>query len=69
MEWDPLFVSAVEPAGSALRVRYATTLRRPPGASELRLRCGIRWADRGRVRWHGWRLDGAAPVGSHRRLR
>lgn len=69
VEWDPLFVSAVEAAGSALRVRYANTVRRPPGATELRLRCGIRWADRGRVRWHGWQIDGAPPVGSHRRLR
>jgi predicted amidohydrolase len=56
-------------AGGRLHVRYANTLRVPPRATELRVRCGLRWADRGRVRWHGWRLDTAPPAPPHRRLR
>ena len=78
IEWDPLFVveaaardtiGATGGAREHLRVGYANTLRVPPGAAELRVRCGLRWADRGRARWHGWRLDAAPPAPPHRRLR
>jgi predicted amidohydrolase len=50
-DWDPVFF-----AGGNPRPSYAVRLRCPAGATELRVRCGLRWSPTGRVRWHGWRL-------------
>jgi predicted amidohydrolase len=55
--------------GERLRVTLGGTTRVPPGATALRVRCGIRWAARGTVRWYSWRLDAAPEPGPHRRLR
>jgi predicted amidohydrolase len=50
-DWDPVFFGGGYP-----RPSYAARLRCPAGATELRVRCGLRWTPTGRVRWHGWRL-------------
>ena len=62
-DWDPVFFEGGYP-----RARFATRLRCPAGAAELRVRCGLRWSPTGRVRWHGW---GLSPVEKtpHRLLR
>ncbi|MBI3972605.1 MAG: carbon-nitrogen hydrolase family protein [Chloroflexi bacterium] len=49
-------VSDAAPEDHQTRARFAARLRSPAGASELRVRCGIRWSPVGRVRWHNWRL-------------
>ena len=72
IEWDPLFLElppAAPPPGGTFRARYANTLLVPPGARTLRVRCGLRWTERGRARWHGWRLVAAPPEAPHRTLR
>jgi predicted amidohydrolase len=50
-DWDPVFFTGGYP-----RPSYAVRLRCPAGATELRVRCGLRWSPTGSVRWHGWRL-------------
>jgi predicted amidohydrolase len=50
-DWDPVFFTSGYP-----NPRYSTRLRCPAGATELRVRCGLRWSPTGRVRFHGWRL-------------
>jgi predicted amidohydrolase len=60
MDWDPVLLEDAAPTpgadGGNARFRYAKQLRRPPGANRLAVRCGLRWAPRGRARWSGWRL-------------
>ena len=61
VDWDPVLLDGVEAGVSAtddavLRVRFAKRLRRPAGATQLGVRCGIRWSATGRTRWSGWRL-------------
>jgi predicted amidohydrolase len=56
VDWHPVFLQGVSPAGETLVAQYGARLRYPAGATELRVRCGLRWAATGRVRWHGWRL-------------
>jgi predicted amidohydrolase len=60
VDWQPLLAERIEDgAGGALRVLLAGRTPCPPGAAHLRVRCGLRWTERGRVRWHGWRIEPA----------
>lgn len=69
IEWDPLPVWRADVSGDRLTASLGHVLRVPEGAAELRVRCGMRWADRGSVRWQDWRLEPARPRGTARRLR
>jgi len=51
LDWDPVFF-----AGGLPHARFTARLRCPGGATELRVRCGLRWSSTGSVHWHGWRL-------------
>jgi predicted amidohydrolase len=77
VDWDPVFFAGTagpdvlevgDVSGGRLYARHAVRLRCPAGATELRVRCGIRWSPAGRVRWHGWRLR-PVPAAPARRLR
>lgn len=70
LDWDPVLLDRAARAGgdSHVRARYAKRLRYPAGATELGVRCGIRWTARGRARWWGWRLR-RAPARAARTLR
>ncbi len=62
VNWDPVLLDrATTDAAGRLVVYYAKALRYPAGATRLAVRCGLRWSPRGRVRWHGWRLQRMAP--------
>ena len=62
VNWDPVLLDrATMDDDGRLFVYYAKALRYPAGATRLGVRCGLRWSPRGRVRWHGWRLQRPAP--------
>ena len=62
VNWDPVLLDrATADTDGRLSLRYAKALRYPAGATRLGVRCGLRWSPRGRVRWHGWRLQRTAP--------
>ena len=62
VNWDPVLLDRVTgDEDGRLSVYYAKSLRYPAGATQLGVRCGLRWSPRGRVRWHGWRLQRTAP--------
>ena len=62
VNWDPVLLDRVTgDEDGRLSVYYAKSLRYPAGATQLGVRCGLRWSPRGRVRWHGWRLQRPAP--------
>lgn len=71
VEWEPIVVLRQGPPrrDGACALQLGGRLRVPGGAARLRVRCGLRWADRGRIRWHGWRLRPAPPAPAPRRLR
>ncbi|HET7767456.1 MAG TPA: carbon-nitrogen hydrolase family protein, partial [Chloroflexota bacterium] len=62
-DWDPVFFDGGYPQAA-----FSARLRCPAGATELRVRCGLRWSPTGRVRWHGWHLHPVARK-PHRLLR
>ena len=62
VNWDPVLLDrATMDDDGRLSVYYAKALRYSTGATRLGVRCGLRWSPRGRVRWHGWRLQRTAP--------
>lgn len=62
VNWDPVLLDrATANEQGRLFVCYAKALRYPASATRLGVRCGLRWSPRGRVRWHGWRLQRTAP--------
>ncbi|HEV7214324.1 MAG TPA: carbon-nitrogen hydrolase family protein [Chloroflexota bacterium] len=65
LDWDPVFLetcaAADDTAGPRLHCRFARRLRQPPGATQLGIRCGLRWSSAGRVRWRDWRLQPVSP--------
>ena len=62
VNWGPVLLDrATVDDDGRLSLRYAKALRYPTGAMRLGVRCGLRWSPRGRVRWHGWRLQRTAP--------
>src|SRR5436190_9956816 len=72
-DWDPLLLDGAAPSvggrGELLvQARFAKRLRSPAGATQLRVRCGLRWTAHGRAHWSGWRLR-SAPAREPRTLR